>query len=79
MDDEKKSGAGILRAMAVGTSVSTELAATVALGYYGGTWADARWHTGGPWLMLTGVLLGLAAGILGIVKTLEAFFGTGGE
>jgi ATP synthase protein I len=77
VDEQKKNGATLVRAVAVGTSVSTELAVTVVLGYYGGTWADARFHTGGPWLMLSGVLLGLAAGILGIVKTLEAFFGKG--
>jgi F0F1-type ATP synthase assembly protein I len=67
-----------MRAMAAGASVSTELAATVTLGYFGGTWLDGRLHTG-PWFMLAGVLVGLAVGIVGIIKTLEAFFGTGGR
>lgn len=76
--NDKKGGSPVLRAMAVGTSVSTEMAATIVLGYYGGSWLDGRLHTG-PWFLLAGVLLGLAAGILGIVKTLQAFFGAGGE
>lgn len=78
-NDGQKNGSGVWRAMAVGASVSTELAVTVTLGVYGGRWLDGRLHTSGPWFMLGGLLLGLAVGILGIVKTMEAFFGTGGE
>ncbi|HUW64774.1 MAG TPA: AtpZ/AtpI family protein [Spirochaetia bacterium] len=78
-NNQKKNGSGPWRAMAVATSVSTEMAVTVILGVYGGRWLDGRLHTSGPWFMLAGLLLGLAAGILGIVKTLESFFGTGGK
>lgn len=77
-DKEKKSGS-VVRAIAVAGSVSTELAITVVLGVYGGRWLDERVHTSGPWFMLAGLLLGLAVGIMGIVKTLESFFGTGGD
>ena len=33
----------------------------VVLGYFAGHWADQRWHTD-PWLSMTGVLIGVAAG-----------------
>ncbi len=70
-----KDGSGPWRAMAVATTVSTELAVTVVLGVYGGIFLDRRFHTSGPWFLLAGLFLGLAAGIAGIVKTLQAFFG----
>jgi len=77
-NDGQKDGSSVLRALAAATSISTEMAVGVSVGYYGGTWLDGRLHTG-PWFMLGGVLLGLAAGILGIVRTLALFFGERGK
>ena len=73
--DGRKNGLRVGRAIAVGASVRTELAVTVVLGVYGGRYLDARLHTSGPWFMMAGLLLGLAVGILGIVRTLQSFLG----
>jgi len=33
----------------------------ICLGYFGGRWADHRWHTE-PWLTLVGLGIGVASG-----------------
>jgi len=50
------------------------MAITVVLGYFGGRYLDQMLGTG-PWLLLVGVLGGLAAGMLGVYKTLKGFLG----
>lgn len=74
-DKEKKDqGRGAaLQALALTTTIGAELAIAVVLGYYGGQYLDRQFGTG-PWLMLAGVLVGLAAGIVGVYKTLQGFF-----
>jgi len=74
-DKEKKDqGRGaVLQAFALTTTIGVELAITVVLGYYGGQYLDRQFVTG-PWLMLAGVLVGLAVGIVGVYKTLQGFF-----
>lgn len=62
-----------LQAVAVTTVIGMEMAITVVLGFYAGRFADSRLGTE-PWLLVTGVLLGVAAGTMGIVKTLQRFF-----
>lgn len=47
----------------------TLLAAELVLGY-AGYWADHRWHTG-PWLMIAGVLLGLAVSFKSLFSALD--------
>ncbi|MCL6635547.1 MAG: AtpZ/AtpI family protein [Peptococcaceae bacterium] len=74
--DKKKKNqgrGGALQALALTTTIGTELAITVVLGYYGGQYLDRQFATA-PWLMLAGVLVGLAAGIAGVYKTLQGFF-----
>ncbi|HBC93208.1 MAG TPA: hypothetical protein DCZ10_10020 [Pelotomaculum sp.] len=51
-----------------------EMAITVVLGYLGGRYLDQMFGTG-PWLLLVGVLGGLAAGTVGVYKTLKGFLG----
>lgn len=72
-EPKKKGQGGALQALALTTTIGMELAITVVLGYYGGQYLDQRFATG-PWLMLAGVLVGLAAGIVGVYKTLQGFF-----
>jgi F0F1-type ATP synthase assembly protein I len=62
-----------LQALALTSTISMEIAATVTLGFLGGRYLDRHFGTE-PWIMVTGVLLGVALGILGIVQTLERFF-----
>lgn len=72
-DIKKQGQGGVLQALALTTTIGMELAISVVLGYYGGKFLDTKLATG-PWLMLAGVILGLAAGILGVYKTLQGFF-----
>lgn len=43
-------------------------------GFFGGRWLDVRFGTR-PWLTLCGLLLGIAAGLLTLIRILR----TGGE
>lgn len=59
--------------MAITTIIGSELAVTVTLGFYGGGILDKRLDTE-PWLMVAGVLMGVAVGIWGIVNTMKRFW-----
>ncbi|MDD4238684.1 MAG: AtpZ/AtpI family protein [Desulfotomaculaceae bacterium] len=73
--EQKREGSGdVLQALALTTTIGMELAITVVLGYFGGRYLDQMFGTG-PWLLLTGVLTGLAAGIVSVYKTLQGFLG----
>ena len=62
-----------LTAIGVTVTIGTELAVTTVLGFYLGSLLDERLATA-PLFLVIGVLLGVAVGILGIVKTLQRFF-----
>ena len=64
---------GWMRAFALATTISFELAGAVLVGVFLGRWLDDRFNTS-PWLMSGGLLLGLAAGVAGVVKTVSHFF-----
>ena len=74
-DKEKKNkpSNSALQALAVTTTIGVEMSITVLLGYYGGKYLDGVFATG-PWLLLAGVLVGLAVGVVGVYKTLTGFF-----
>ncbi|MDF9407627.1 AtpZ/AtpI family protein [Pelotomaculum isophthalicicum JI] len=72
-DIEKRDQRWALQAMGLTTAIGTELAVTVVSGYYCGLYLDRHFGTG-PWLMLAGVIAGIAIGITGIYKTLQRFF-----
>lgn len=72
MDEQKPRKSAVLQAMAVTTAIGVEMAITVTLGYYGGSLLDARFNTA-PWLLITGVLLGVGAGIWGIITIVKRF------
>lgn len=72
MDEQKTKRPAVLQAMAVTTAIGVEMAITVTLGYYGGKILDAQFNTG-PWLMITGILLGVAAGVWGIITIVKRF------
>lgn len=44
----------------------------VFIGYAGGGWLDRRFHTT-PWLMMLGVLLGIAAGFKELVRLAQSY------
>ena len=72
MEENKGKPNEILKAMAITTTLGTELAICVVLGFYGGRQLDRVLDTG-PWLMIIGILLGVVVGIWGIIKTMERF------
>lgn len=73
MNENKTGSSGFLQAMAITTILGAEMAITVTLGFFGGRLLDKQFHTE-PWIMVAGILLGLAAGIWGIVSTLQRFW-----
>ncbi|SFH06217.1 Putative F0F1-ATPase subunit Ca2+/Mg2+ transporter [Desulfotomaculum arcticum] len=62
-----------LTAIAVTTTIGTELAITVLIGFYGGRLLDRQLGTE-PWFLVGGVLAGVALGIFGIIQTVQRFF-----
>lgn len=73
MEEQKPKNSGFLQAMAVTTMIGAEMAITVTLGFYGGRLLDKQFDTA-PWIMVAGILLGVAAGIWGIITTLQRFW-----
>ncbi|TYO96558.1 AtpZ/AtpI family protein [Desulfallas thermosapovorans] len=73
MGEPKGKKNGALTAIAVTTTIGTELAITTLLGFYGGRLLDDKLGTE-PWFLVAGVLAGVGLGIMGIVKTLQRFF-----
>ena len=43
----------------------------IVMGFAGGLWLDTRFGTS-PWFSLTGFAVGLAAGVLNVVRTMKA-------
>ena len=74
IEQKKESRGGVLQALALSTTIGMEMAITVALGYFGCRYLDQMLGTG-PWLLLTGVLAGLASGTVSVYKTLQGFLG----
>lgn len=48
-------------------SVGVTLGVSIFLGLFAGRWLDARFHTH-PWMLVLGVLLGVAVGFYSMVK-----------
>ena len=74
MEEQKPKTSGVLQAMAATTMIGAEMAITVTLGFYGGRLLDRHFGTD-PWIMVAGILLGVAAGIWGIINIVKRFFG----
>jgi ATP synthase protein I len=66
MDSNGQSHRSILNLMTVGTT----LVACIVLGYLLGSYLDPRLGTS-PWLTVVGVLLGTAAGFVGLFRTVS--------
>lgn len=57
----------IVSALAMAGSIGLNLAAAVAVGLFGGRMID-NWLGTAPWLTVTGVVLGMAAGLWSTYK-----------
>lgn len=58
-------GAAMARGVGVALMLSFQLTVSVLLGYLLGHWLDGLTNDG-PWLSVTGVLIGVGAGFFGI-------------
>lgn len=70
---KKQKKSPILEALTVTTTIGAELAIMAVAGFYAGRWLDQRLHAD-PWFTAAGVLLGVVAGVWGVVQTLKRFF-----
>jgi len=61
-----------MRAFALGSTLAFQFAVSLVLGILGGRYLDDVWGTS-PWMLLVGLLLGLAAGTMAIYRTASAF------
>ena len=50
------------------SSVGLEMGVSIGIGWGVGYWLDGRYETG-PWLMIVGLLFGVAAGFNGLIRT----------
>ena len=66
MDPDGGSNRSILNLMTVGTA----LVSCVVLGYFLGSYLDRKLGTS-PWLVVAGVILGTAAGFVGLFRTVS--------
>ena len=66
MDPNGRSSRSILNLLTVGTG----LVACIVTGYLLGSYLDRKLGTG-PWLVMVGVLLGTAAGFVGLFRTVS--------
>jgi ATP synthase protein I len=60
-EDERKQTIQERREMASAGAMGLQFGISVAIGAFGGNWLDKQFDTA-PWLVLTGIVLGAAAG-----------------
>lgn len=61
------------KAMALYTGILSQLAGSVLAGIFGGRWLDSKYDAE-PLFLIIGLLLGLAAGIWAMLRTVRQFF-----
>ncbi len=60
------------QAMALMSAVLSQLAGSVLIGVFGGRWIDKQLGTM-PLFLIVGLLLGLAAGVYGVLRIIQRF------
>ncbi|WP_349408827.1 AtpZ/AtpI family protein [Pseudalkalibacillus sp. SCS-8] len=63
-----------LYSMALMSGILSQMVGSILVGVFGGIWLDRTFGTG-PFLMIIGLFLGLAAGVYGTIKLIQRFFG----
>ncbi len=61
------------RAMALMTAISSQLVGSILIGIFAGRWLDGFIHTE-PLFLVIGLLLGLAAGIFAMLRTIRQYY-----
>lgn len=62
-----------MRAFTLGSTIAIQFAVAVLLGLWGGRFLDSYFGTG-PWLMLAGLLVGLAAAVSSVYRLVSRWF-----
>jgi ATP synthase protein I len=62
-----------MKPMRLMTSITSTLVGAILFGTFLGKWVDERLHTT-PLFLIGGLLLGLAAGIYGMVRIIQQFY-----
>ncbi|HEU4963521.1 MAG TPA: AtpZ/AtpI family protein [Bacilli bacterium] len=62
----------VLRAFGLVSAIGIDLAICVIGGSVTGWWLDKQWGTT-PWMLLLGIVVGLGAGVYGVVKLIQNF------
>lgn len=73
-DDRPRPSRRWIRQVGVLSGVGLTLVISTVLGLYGGLALD-RWLGTSPWLMLVGLLLGIAAGFINLFRAVGLFDG----
>lgn len=63
----------VFQVFALASSISVQFAVSVVVGWWIGHFFDRRLGLETPWLGVLGLLLGIGAGIYGIVRLMERF------
>ncbi len=74
IDDRPRPNRRWIRQVGVLSGVGLTLVICTMLGFVGGHYLD-RWLGTSPWLMLVGLLLGIAAGFLNLFRAVGLFDG----
>lgn len=61
-----------MQAFGLVSMIGVDMASCTVGGVFLGKWLDSLWGTT-PWMLLVGILVGLTAGVLGVVKLLSKF------
>ncbi|MEW6172597.1 MAG: AtpZ/AtpI family protein [Bacillota bacterium] len=62
-----------MKTFALTSSISVQFAMSVVLGWWIGDKLDKRLHSEIPWLTIVGLLVGIGAGIYGIIRIMGRF------
>ncbi|MBO8129412.1 MAG: AtpZ/AtpI family protein [Peptococcaceae bacterium] len=61
---------GPLKTFALASTIAVQFAASILLGFWGGSFLDHKLGSE-PWLTLVGILVGIAAGTLGVYRVVS--------
>lgn len=62
-----------LQAMALMSTIVSELVGCILVGIFSGRWADRHWNTE-PIFLIVGLLIGLAAGTYSVLVSIRHFY-----
>lgn len=70
----KKPSKSSFNTMILTSSVLSYLVGPILVGVFGGNWLDGRFGTK-PFMLIIGLLLGLATGVYGLIRLLRKYLG----